>query len=76
MCFPVGSGAGDECDIEAIDLSDFIDIDLRKDDLFRDPEGIISASVKTFIADTAEVADTGDRDRNEAVEKLLSAFLF
>jgi len=60
MRFPVGAGAGDECDIETIDLSNFIDINFRKYDLFRNSERIVSPSVKTFVADSAEVADTRD----------------
>src|SRR5450756_1786887 len=71
MCFPVGPGGSDKRNVQSIDLSDFVDIDLGKNDLFGNPEGIISAPVKSLVANSAEVADTGNGNRYQAVEKLI-----
>ena len=63
--------SGHEGDIHTVDFQNFVDVDFGEDDLFGNTERIVAASVESFVADAAEVADTGDGDGDEAVEELL-----
>src|SRR5690242_4048245 len=62
--------AGHEREIEAVHLVDLIVVDLRKDHLLLETDRIVAASVERARAESAEVADARDRDRDEAIEEL------
>ncbi len=70
MSFLISPGRSHESDIHTIDLADFINIDLGKDDLFGNTERIISTAVKSFVADAPEVTDTRDGNGNQACREI------
>src|SRR5271166_2339892 len=67
----VGFGGGDDGDVEADLALDLVQLDLGKDGLIRDAEGVIAAAVKGARGDAAEVADAGQRHLDETLEKLV-----
>src|ERR671923_567390 len=60
-------------DVEAADLLDVVVVDLGEDDLLADAERVVAAAVERARAQAAEVADARQRDRDQAVEKLVHA---
>src|SRR5438094_167715 len=57
-------------DVEAADLVDGVVVDLRKDDLLADAERVVPAPVERARAETSEVADARQGDRDQPVEEL------
>src|SRR5690242_8786116 len=69
----VGLGGGREGHVEAADLLDVVVVDLREDDLLAHAERVVAATVERPRVEAAEVADPGQRDRDEPVEELVHA---
>src|SRR5712691_11443312 len=65
--------SGRDRDVEAANLLDVVVVDLGKDDLLADSERIVSAPVERAPAETAEVANPRECDRDESVEELVHA---
>src|SRR5712691_11534735 len=65
--------SGRDRDVEAADLLDVVVVDLGEDDLLADSERVVAATVERTRAQTAEVADARQRDRDQPVEKLVHA---
>src|SRR5262249_16423314 len=57
-------------DIQSADPRNLVVVDLRKDDLLADPDGVIAAAVERARIEPAKVADARQGDRREAVEEL------
>src|SRR3954452_17809962 len=68
----VGLRRGREDDVEATDLVDGVVVDLREDDLLAHAERVVAAAVE-LGRQSAEIADTRDRDRDQAIEELVHA---
>src|SRR3954471_18889949 len=66
-------GGGRDRHVQATDLVDGVVVDLREDDLLAHAERVVAASVERGPLEAAEVADARDRDRQEAIEELVSA---
>src|SRR5690242_19904632 len=64
-------GARRDRHVEAADLLDVVVVDLREDELLADAEREVAAAVERARAQAAEVADPGQRDRDEPVEELV-----
>src|SRR5918997_6753177 len=58
-------------DVETPYGGDVVVVDLREDDLLADPEREVPAPVERPRIEAAEVADPGQRDRDEAIEELV-----
>src|SRR5260221_1793421 len=54
--FFVGFGGGDNGDLHAAHLVDFVVLDLREDQLFAQAERVVAAPVERLAADPAKVA--------------------
>src|SRR4051794_8868982 len=67
-------GRGDG-DVEAADLVHGVVVDLGEDDLLADPQRVVPAPVEGARVQSAEVAQTRDGDRGQAVEELERALL-
>src|SRR5215218_6469150 len=67
--FVVG-GARRDRDVEAANRCDLVVIYLGEDDLLADTERIVAAPVEGTQAQAAEVADSRQRDRDQAVEEV------
>ena len=65
-------GGGDG-HVEAAHLVDRVVVDLREDDLLADAHRVVAAAVERARVEAAEVADSRDRDRQQAVEELVHA---
>src|SRR5579871_267326 len=70
LCLLVRLGCGRDRDVEAADLLDAVVVDLGEDDLLPEAERVVPAPVERLRAEPAEVADPGQRDRDEPVEEL------
>src|SRR5699024_10216428 len=66
-----GLGGGDEADVHAADRVDLVEVDLGEDDLLFQAEGVVAAAVEGVAVDAAEVAHTGQRNVEQAVDKLV-----
>src|SRR5437763_2626448 len=66
----VGRRSRGDGDVEPADLVDRVVVDLGKDDLLADPQRVVAAAVEGARVQPAEVPDSRDRDRHEAVEEL------
>src|SRR4051812_29893927 len=64
-------GARRDRHVEPADLLDVVVVDLREDELLADAEREVAAAVERARIEAAEVADPGQRDRDEAVEELV-----
>src|SRR6059058_1123888 len=64
-------GARRDRHVEPADLLDVVVVDLREDELLADAEREVAATVERARIEAAEVADPGQRDRDEAVEELV-----
>src|SRR3954463_4939289 len=64
-------GARRDRHVEPADLLDVVVVDLREDELLADAEREVAAPVERARVEAAEVADLGQRDRDEAVEELV-----
>src|SRR5262249_29939662 len=69
----VALGRRHDRDIHPVDLLDLVEVDLGEDHLLLDPERIVPPPVEAPVGKTAEVADPGDRQRDEAVQELVHA---
>src|SRR3954468_16504486 len=67
----VGLGGRRDRHVETADLLDVVVVDLREDELLADAEREVAAAVERALAEPAEVADPGQRDRDEPVEELV-----
>src|SRR5258705_6700000 len=66
----VGRARGDDGDVHPADGVDLVVIDLGKDQLLGDAEGVVPPAVEGVRVEATEVADPGDRDAHEAVVEL------
>src|SRR3954470_2431912 len=57
-------------DVHSPELVDLVVLDFRENDLFLDAEAEVAAAVERARVDAAEVTDAGNRDRDQAIEKL------
>src|ERR1051325_7094676 len=62
---------GDDGDVHALRLVDLARIDLGKDQVVADAEGVVAAAVERLRRHAAEVAHAGQRDVDQAVEELV-----
>src|SRR5581483_8696074 len=67
----VGLGARRDRHVETADLLDVVVVDLREDELLADTEREIAPAVERARAQTAEVADPRQGNRDEPVEELV-----
>src|SRR6202171_2262873 len=67
--FVVGAGCGHDRHFQPAKLVDLVVVDLRKDDLLAQAQRVMAAAVKPLRVDTAEVADTRQRDVEQLVEE-------
>src|SRR6185437_11555444 len=67
----VGLGARRDRHVETADLLDVVVVDLRKDELLADAEREVAATVERARIEAAEVADLGQRDRDQPVEEVV-----
>src|SRR4051812_34753377 len=65
----IGGCRGHERDVHAAGDVDLVVVDLREDRLLGDAERVVAAPVELH-GQTAEVADSRDRQRDEPVEEL------
>src|SRR3954452_14445325 len=66
----VGRGGGDQRDVHATRPVDPVDVDLAEHRLLGQPERVVAVPVELLGVQAAEVADAGQRERQEAVEEL------
>src|SRR5205823_3186134 len=59
--------------VEATDLVDRVVVDLGEDDLLSHAHRVVAAPVEGARVQPAEVADSRDRDRDQAIEELIAA---
>src|SRR6478752_7026926 len=64
-------GRGHDRDVHPVDLLDLVVVDLRENHLLLDPERVVPASIEAPVGEPAEVADPGDRQRDEAIQELV-----
>src|SRR5439155_21452024 len=64
-------GARRDRHVEAADLLDVVVVDLREDERVADAEREVAAAVQRARVEAAEVANPGQRDRDEPVEELV-----
>src|SRR4029079_7172178 len=64
-------GARRDRHVEPADLLDVVVVDLREDELLANAEREVAAAVERARIESAEVADPGQRDRDEPVEELV-----
>src|SRR5699024_10528786 len=71
-CAPliVRLGSGHDRDVHPADAIDLVLIDLVEHRLLREPERVVSVAVELTIRQSAEVTDTGQRERYDAVDEL------
>ena len=67
--FGVSLGSGGDADIHALGFFDFVVVDFGEDQLILQPEGIVAASIEGLGLHAAEIANAGERDVHQAVEK-------
>src|SRR5215218_5693734 len=66
----VVGGGGDDRDVHTARAVDPVLVDLVEHDLLRETEGVVAATVELVRVQTAEVADAGQRERQQPVEEL------
>src|SRR5215218_3519279 len=66
----VGLRRGDHGDVHAADAVDLVLVDLVEHGLLRETEGVVAGAVELLLGEAAEVADPGQREREQAVEEL------
>ena len=66
----VGLGRRGDRHVEAAHLVDRVVVDLGEDDLLAHADRVVAATIERARVEAAEVADTRDRDRGEAIEEL------
>src|SRR5690606_21107469 len=57
--------------VHAVDSIDLVNVDFREDDLLPDTERVVASPVEASIGYAAEVAHARQRQRDEAVQKLV-----
>src|SRR5574343_229638 len=67
--FCVGFRGRGDADIHTPQSIDLVVLDFRENDLFFDAHVVITLTVKTLARDAAEVANTGQGDRNETIQE-------
>src|SRR5687767_8937300 len=67
----IGLGRRHESDVHTANLVDLFRLDLRKNDLLGDAEGVVASTVETALRHPLEVAHTRDRDANQTVIKFI-----
>src|SRR5215213_1878201 len=67
----VPGGRGHDRDVHPVDLLDLVEVDLGKDHLLLDAERVVAPTVEAPVRQPAEVADPGDRQRDEAIQELV-----
>ena len=70
----VAVGGGDDGYIQAADGIHFIIFDFRKHGLFLEAKGIVSPAVERIGRNAVEVAQAGDHDRDQPVQKFIHHF--
>ena len=65
------SGAGHDRDVHALLPLDLVQFDFRENRLVRDAERIIATAVKRTGRNAAEITNTRQRGRDQAIEKLI-----
>src|SRR4029079_3939770 len=68
--FLVAVRARDERDVHPVDRLDRVVVDLGEDHLLLHAQRVIPSSIERLRPEPAEVADSRDRDRDEAIEEL------
>src|SRR6188768_3541964 len=71
VAFFVSICIGYERDVHTIDFLNFVDRDLREDDLLFHTQGVISAAIKTFVADTFEITHTWQRNVYQTIQEFV-----
>src|ERR1051325_11878980 len=69
----VCAGAGDDRNVHAAQFLDFVEIDLRKNQLLTHANRVVAATVKRFGRYAAKVSNTRQGDRYQPVEKFVHA---
>src|SRR5208337_3351337 len=67
----IGARRGDYRNRQALDLFDLVEVELGKNRMLADAEGVVAAPIEGFFADPAEVAHPGQGDVDQAVEELV-----
>src|SRR5574343_1287772 len=67
--FCVGFRGRGDADVHTPQSIDLVVFDFRENDLFLDAHVVITLAIKTLAGDAAEVANTGQSDRNEAIQE-------
>src|SRR4051795_2160955 len=69
----VGLGGSRDRHVETADLLNVVVVDFREDDLLAHAERVVAAAVERARVETAEVADTRKRNRDQPVEEVVHA---
>src|SRR4051794_17614641 len=64
-------GRGDDGDVHALGVLNFIGIDLREDDLLGQSQAVVAMAVEAVGVDAAKVTNSRQGHRDQAVEKLV-----
>src|SRR6185369_12192192 len=73
LAFFVGLGGGGEADVHATQRVDLVVLDLGKNDLLFDADVVVATAIERATGDATEVAHTGQRDRDKAIEEFIHA---
>src|SRR6202035_4463879 len=68
--FCIGTGGGHDADLQPAKLVDLVVVDLRKDELLAQPEGVVAVAVERLGVDPAEVSNARERDIQQLVEEV------
>src|SRR5712691_11368682 len=63
----------DERHVHALGKGHLVRVDLREDELLRQPEAIVAIAIETLRVDPAKVANTGQGDTDQPVQELIHA---
>src|SRR5688572_22071320 len=65
------ASAGDYCDVHPTQFVDFVEVDLRENQLLADPNGVVSTTIKRLGRDATEIPYTWQRNRNKSIEEFI-----
>src|SRR5690606_36998977 len=71
--FLVGFRGRRDADVHPAQSIDLVVLDFGEDDLLLDAHVVVTTTVKALPGNTAEVTDTGNRDRDQTIEELIHA---